>query len=119
LDNDAALRKLQAQFVDASICQCGNSPFSAMRSPIWCLVAQLNAAGMAQSSWQQRARSTLQDNNMVVHKPTRTEMPRRVAMGVTFFNERNNIGAQLDRRDLPGRVAFPPRKNQKSADSKT
>jgi hypothetical protein len=40
------------------------------------MVAQLAAADMALSSWQQRARLTLQDNK-VIHKPRRhTEMPR-------------------------------------------
>jgi len=33
-------------------------------------------------------------------------------MGVRFFNERNNTGAQLDWCDLAGRIAFLPKKSQ-------
>jgi hypothetical protein len=92
MHNDAALCKLEAQFVKRQITLLSHT-FTEPCS----MVAQLAAADMALSSWQQRARFTLQDNK-VIHKPRRhPEMPRRLAMGVTFFNERNNTGTQLDR----------------------
>jgi hypothetical protein len=92
MHNDAALCKLEAQFVQRQLTPLSHT-FAEPRS----MVAQLAAADMTLSSRQQRARLTLQDNK-VIHKPRRhTKMPRRLAMGVTFFNKRNNTGTQLDR----------------------
>lgn len=92
MHNDAALCKLEAQFVKRQITLLSHT----FTEP-GAMVAQLAAADMALSSWRQRAGLALQDNK-VIHKSRRdTEMPRRLAMGVTFFNERDNSGTQLDR----------------------
>ncbi|OWV98908.1 hypothetical protein ATY81_26560 [Rhizobium sp. R72] len=92
MHNDAALGKLEAQFVKRQITLLSHT-FTEPRT----LVAQLAATNMTLSSRRQRARLTLQDNK-VIHKSRRhPEMTRRLAMGVPLFNERNNTGTQLDR----------------------
>jgi len=95
MHNNAALCKLEAQFVKRQITLLSHT----FTEP-WFMIAQLAAADMALSSWQQRARFTIQDNKVFTNRGD-TQKCRDASRWVlpsstnATTRERNSIGCDL------------------------
>jgi hypothetical protein len=90
------LCQLNAQFVQRQVTVLGY----ALSYPS-AMVGQFTATEMTLPSRRQRSCLALQDNQ-VIHEPRRhPEMARRLPVGISFLNKRNNTGTQLNRFPMP------------------